>query len=95
MADLMFPILQDEQIKAVPWEVFAAHEQQAQSNHDQTLNRLAQRGGLSCMEACSVIADVPLRDMRTDVGKSYWRALLMRRVYEHEVNSASNSKEPK
>lgn len=36
--------------RAVPWDFIAPHEAQAQRNHDQSLERLAQRGGLSPYE---------------------------------------------
>lgn len=44
-----FPILGTKE--SIPWLVIAPHESQAQSNHGQTLNRLAERGGLSWTEA--------------------------------------------
>ncbi len=48
----MFPI---QNGPAVPWEVMAPHAHQAQRNHSQTLERLAERGGLGCSEAWAVI----------------------------------------
>lgn len=39
------------------WEIIAPHEAQAKINHDQSLERLAQRGGLSCYEALCVLQD--------------------------------------
>lgn len=55
----MFPILGDPIIKALPWSVLAAHDEQAKSNHGgQTLNRLAQRGGLGIEEAYCVLKDI-------------------------------------
>ncbi len=41
--------------RAVPWDFVAPHEAQAQSNHDQTLKRLAERGGLSPSELFAVV----------------------------------------
>jgi hypothetical protein len=35
---------------SVPWHLVAPHEKQAKTNHSQTLERLAQRGGLSVLE---------------------------------------------
>jgi hypothetical protein len=43
--------------RSVPWEMVAPHEAQAQYNHGQTLERLAERGGLSPMELACVLAD--------------------------------------
>lgn len=54
---VMFPILQDKVIRAIPWEAVAGHARQADANHGQTLNRLAERGGLSPCEAVAVIED--------------------------------------
>ena len=39
------------------------HEAQAQRNHSQSLQRLAERGGLSACEACAVLEDRPWRAM--------------------------------
>lgn len=44
----------------VPWSVIAPHEAQAQRNHGgQTLERLAERGGLCAKEALAVLLDLP------------------------------------
>lgn len=45
----------------VPWDLLAGHEAMALSNHGQTLERLADRGGLSPDEMLSIIHDVPYR----------------------------------
>lgn len=65
-----FPILLDYPLPArnrrrltIPWEMIAPHEAQAKRNHDQTLERLAYRGGLSPREAVAVIQGVPFRDV--------------------------------
>ena len=50
-----FPILGSKTLKEVPWSLLAPHERQAISNHSQSLERLAQRGGLSPCEALAVI----------------------------------------
>jgi hypothetical protein len=41
-----------------PWDLLQAHEAQARANHDQTLTRLAQRGGLSLQEIWCVMHDL-------------------------------------
>lgn len=41
--------------KSVPWSLVAPHERQAVSNHSQTLERLAQRGGLCPVELVAVL----------------------------------------
>lgn len=53
----MFPIMRGP---AVPWDVMAPHEHQAQRNHSQTLQRLAERGGLGTGEAWCVVNGLDL-----------------------------------
>lgn len=55
--DGRFPIMLDPVIAWVPWAVMAPHAEQARKNHGQSLQRLAERGGLSCGEALAVIED--------------------------------------
>lgn len=43
------------QRRSIPWPMIAPHEAQALRNHGQTLQRLAERGGLSPGEACDVL----------------------------------------
>lgn len=47
----------------VPWAMLAPHEKQALHNHDQTLKRLAERGGLSPCEMLAVLENRPWRQM--------------------------------
>lgn len=42
---------------SVPDSLVSGHEEQAQSNHSQTLARLAERGGLSPLELWCVVHD--------------------------------------
>ena len=51
----MFPILNDPVIQEVPWDFIEPHEAQALRNHNQSLEQLAQRGGLSCAELFYVL----------------------------------------
>lgn len=41
----------------VPWSLVAPHEQQADRNHGQSLQRLADRGGLCPSELAAVLED--------------------------------------
>ena len=50
--------------RSVPWSLLAPHEEQALRNHDQTLQRLAERGGLCPKEMVAVLTDRPWRDVR-------------------------------
>ncbi len=45
----------------VPWALLEPHKAQAQRNHFQTLERLAERGGLSICEIAAVIGDHPFQ----------------------------------
>ena len=59
VAHRRFPVLGHAQssfpLASVPWEFIAPHEAQARRNHDQTLQRLAERGGLSVKEMLAVL----------------------------------------
>ena len=60
----MFPVLHDAMFRAVPWDMVAPHEARAKRNHDQSLERLAQRGGLSPLELVCVLSDRGLGSIR-------------------------------
>ena len=47
-----FPIMDGPDI---PWAAIEPHRPQVMLNHGQTLERLAERGGLSCFEAVQAI----------------------------------------
>lgn len=50
--------------KSIAWAVVAPHEKQAVLNHRQSLQGLANRGGLSPMELYLVMHDLDLREYR-------------------------------
>lgn len=55
-----FPIMADdrdppETPRRIPWAMIAPFENQAQHNHDQSLRRLAERGGLHSGEALDIL----------------------------------------
>lgn len=52
----MFPIMLDVGRDYIPWGVLS--EEMAMKNHSQTLQRLAQRGGLGPQEALMVILNL-------------------------------------
>lgn len=54
MARVM-PIMGATLLSEIPWDMIAPHDAQARSNHGQSLERLAQRGGLSACEALDII----------------------------------------
>lgn len=43
---------------SIPWAMIASHEAQAIKTHDQTLERLDERGGLSPTELYAVLNDI-------------------------------------
>lgn len=49
------------QMNSIPWELIAPHERQALRNHDQNLETLASRGGLSPCEAVAILEDADYR----------------------------------
>lgn len=51
---------------SIPWRAIEPHRQQAYNNHAQTLERLAQRGGLSPGEAVAVMEDREWTSMDMD-----------------------------
>lgn len=73
MVNRQFPILHNARVREpkmavppilrVPWDFVAPHEIQAQRNHDQTLERLAERGGLCEPELLAVLEDRPWSSM--------------------------------
>ena len=64
----MFPVLQgagrrNEERCFVPWKLVAAHTKQCSVNHSQSVERLAERGGLCASELAAVLEDRPWRSM--------------------------------
>jgi hypothetical protein len=61
MAIRMFPVFKQGNVKgaptSVPWSVIEPHRAQALANHYQSLERLADRGGLSLREMWAVLND--------------------------------------
>lgn len=68
-----FPILHDPPLTVgdkrpthMPWCIFIGHERQAMQNHDQTLERLAERGGLHPTEMACILEDKKFDKTMTD-----------------------------
>lgn len=49
--------------ESIPWDFLQSHEEQALRNHDQTLEKLAQRGGLGVSEALAIHEDRAYKKM--------------------------------
>lgn len=62
----MFPIqrhhTEKHDITGIPWDCIAEHEPQMLKNHEQSLERMAQRAGLGIHEAYMVLTDTPLSE---------------------------------
>lgn len=57
-----YPILQSKPPQTIPWVMLIPHETWAWINHGQTLEELANRGGLSWAEALAILQDKKWRD---------------------------------
>lgn len=55
MTRATMPIMGATLLSEIPFGVLAPHEGRAQSNHGQSLERLAQRGGLAACEAVDIL----------------------------------------
>lgn len=67
MLPRQFPIIQCRSVsgvqpKSVPWKLLLGHENQAFFNHGQSLERLAERGGLDIFELWCVVHDKPWKE---------------------------------
>jgi hypothetical protein len=60
--------------KSVPWSFMEGHAEQAMENHSQTLERLAERGGLSPLEMYLVVSNKSWseRDFETNEAALSW-----------------------
>lgn len=61
----LFPVLQSgrQPQEYIPYNIIAPHEAQAMRNHSQTLQRLAERGGLGWTEILAVLSDKTWKEM--------------------------------
>lgn len=88
-----FPILSTDRDKRlpkdVPWELVAPHEAQAQRNHSQTLERLAQRGGLSVREMWSVCHDRHWHPLVAEAVAVEWLLALTRDGAQGHIDPSS------
>lgn len=79
MADRRFPVLDEESPacpRSVPWDFLAPHQAQAHKNHAQSLESLADRGGLCASEMVAVVEDRRWQAMSDDRAVSRLNELL-------------------
>lgn len=69
---------------SIPWEMIWPHGRQALINHDQTLNRLAERGGLSACEAVCILEDRRWANM--PIEQAYRRLNELVRTFTPQAN---------
>lgn len=106
----MFPILFSYKIKeeiaavrdangtsvviALPWLMVKEHEPQALRNHSQTVQRLAERGGLSAPEMCAVLENRPYQTMGYPQAHARLKQLLSEWTAEREKEDAEFNAAP-
>ena len=72
--------------KHVPWDFIAAHEKQCLSNHGQTPQRLADRGGLSPAEMVGVVEGLSWNDIcRMPVDEEVGRLRTLLNMYDVRI----------
>lgn len=86
------PILKSAKssIPCIRWSAIAGHERQAMQNHGQTLERLAERGGLGVCEAVAIIEDRKWHRMDKQTAEDRLMALC-----EPEISSTQAAETPK
>lgn len=63
--------------RSLPWSIVAPHERQCQKNHGgQTLEGLANRGGLDPTELYAVLHDQPWREMPMEEAVEFLKGLV-------------------
>lgn len=61
---------------SIPWSLIEPHAAQAQKNHQQTLERLAERGGLDATEALAVLEERGWEPMKSEDAEAILRGLV-------------------
>lgn len=88
MSRAVMPIMSSPFMSEIPFAMIAPHEKQAQRNHWQSLDRLAERGGLSACEALAILEDRP---WARGVSKEDDARLLINKVREWRAALAAPS----
>lgn len=79
-----FPIMIDHDRKDyIPYDIIKPHERQALLNHGQTLERLAERGGLSWSEAWAVLTDRTFPSRKEYISREYYEREVRRIVAQN------------
>lgn len=78
----LFPVKKPEGFRGrlrndiLPWRMVEAHQAQARANHGQTVERLAERGGLTPDEAVAVLTDRAYAPMTLSIAEEVLDGLL-------------------
>lgn len=86
MSERRFPILDSTGLRSIPWAMLVPNARQALDNHDQTLERLAERGGLAAYEALAVLDGRKWRKMDDAVSSAELRKRV--EAWEQDVQRA-------
>ena len=73
----------------VPWSLVAPHEAQAQRNHSQSLETLAERGGLSAHELAALLRDEHWHERTARDDEAAWRIIAAARSGHDGLLTAS------
>lgn len=68
--------------ESIDWNLIEAHREQAMKNHGQTLERLAEQGGLRWNELLWVLLDVGLNEIKLDSKEKYEKECRKALVHE-------------
>lgn len=78
MSRATMPIMGATLLSEIPFAMIQPHEAQALRNHGQTLERLAQRGGLAASEAVAIIKGLSWRAVKTGVPTEHYLITMVR-----------------
>lgn len=82
-----FPIMKNKGKEYIPYDVIKPHEEQALKNHcGQTLDRLAERGGLSWVEAYAVLTDSKFPSIKEYISEEFYEKKVKEIVSNTELN---------
>lgn len=88
--DGRYPVIGTEPKQYIPYEVLLSHEERAIQNHGQTLERLAERGGLSWFEILCVLEEKNILDNEIkrmsdkERKKKVWKHILKFYNYQYQ-----------
>lgn len=87
-SDRKFPIMGNDNIKSVPWAVAEFGRKQAEKNHGQSLERLAERGGLDVLEMAWALTGVGWRGRDLTVAQA--ENIIKIKTEQHHGRSADS-----